>query len=430
MNNYSDEAAWETATQQIHGGYAGGAFQNTVAVPIYQTAAYEFADFAAAGDLFAQRRRGNTYSRTGNPTVAVFEQRIAALDGGAAAVGTASGQSAVAVALLALAAGGRHIVASSEIYGGTVDLLADTFPEFGISTTFVDPLDPAAWEAALRPETCAVFLESIGNPLATLADLPVIAGIAHRHGVPVVVDNTLATPALYRPLEHGADIVVYSATKFLGGHGTSLAGAVVDGGRFPFAAFPGRWPQLARPSARLEGRTYIGEYGEATAYAALVRSKYLHDLGPSLSPFNAFQILQGLETLDLRMARHSASALEVAELLDSHPAVARVHYPALPGHPRHGLAVRDFPAGAGSVFGFDLKDAGGAGGFIDALRLFKLVANVGDTRSLVSHPATMTHARLTPEQRTAAGISAGTIRLSVGLEDPRDLIADLKRALE
>lgn len=418
-----------TATSQIHAGYEPQAPYRPVAVPIYQTAAYEFPDYASARRMFALKEPGFTYTRTGNPTVAVLEQRIAALDGGVAALATATGQAAVAVALLALVRGGQHIVASSKLYGGTVDLLTDTFDDFGIEVSFADPAHPGAWQDAVLPTTRAFLTESIGNPLATLQDLPAIAAVAHAAGVPLVVDNTLATPALFRPLDHGADIVVYSATKFLGGHGSTLAGAVVDGGRFDFSAYPDRWPQLTRPKRRYGGEILWERHGHG-AYLALARSKYLHDLGPSLAPGSAAQILQGLETLDIRVARHAQNTRDVIRFLAGHPAVAAVHHPSVPGHPQAGLAARDFPHGAGSVFSFDLAaEPGQVGDFIDRLRLFKLVANVGDTRSLVAHPAAMTHCRLTPEQRAAAGIAETTIRLSVGLETAADLVADLDLAL-
>ncbi len=418
-----------TATSQIHAGYEPLQPYHPVAVPIYQTAAYEFPDYASARRMFALKQPGFTYTRTGNPTVAVLEQRIAALDGGVGALATATGQAAVAIALLSLVRSGQHIVASSKLYGGTVDLLTDTFEDFGIEVSFVDPGSIDAWASAVRPRTRVFLTESIGNPLATLQDLPAIAAVAHAAGIPLVVDNTLATPVLYRPLDHGADVVVYSATKFLGGHGTTLAGAVVDGGRFDFAASPDRWPQLTRPKRRYGGEVLWERHGHGS-YLALARSKYLHDLGPSLAPTSAAQILQGLETLDIRIARHGENARDVILFLSGHPAVAAVHHPSVPGHPQAGLAARDFPLGAGSVFSFDLAaDPAEVGPFIDRLRLFKLVANVGDTRSLVAHPAAMTHCRLTREQRATAGITEATIRLSVGLEAAVDLVADLARAL-
>lgn len=416
---------WAAATLQVRAGYETGAPQNTVAVPIYQSAAYEFESFDAAADIFALRRAGNLYGRTGNPTAAVLERRIAALDGGAGALATASGQSAVAVALLALVRTGQHVVASSKLYGGTVDLLGDTFADFGIGATFVDPARVDAWIDATTPATRAWFVESIGNPTASLPDLRALSRAAHELGLPLVVDNTIATPALLRPLDLGADVVVYSATKFLGGHGSSLGGVIVDGGRFDFGTE--RWPQFSSYSERF-GLTFWTDV-EGSPYLAYAKAKLSHDLGPALSPFNAFLLLQGVETLDVRIRRHTASALAVAEHLAGHPAVSVVHHAGLPTHPDHGIGLRDFPHGTGSVFAFDLVDAAAVGPFVDGLRLFTLAANLGDARSLVVHPATTTHSRFTPAQRAAAGISLATVRLSVGLEDPDDLIRDLDAAL-
>lgn len=427
----SDET-WELATRQIQVGYIPGTPQNTAVVPIYQSAAFEFENFEAAKEIFALRRTGNLYGRAGNPTAAVLEQRIADLDGGAGALATGSGQSAVAVALLALVRTGQHIVASGSLYGGTVDLLTDTFRDFGIDVTLVDPLDPDAWQLAVRDNTRAFFVESVGNPVATLPDLRALAATAHANNIPLVVDNTVPTPILLRPIEHGADVVVYSATKFLGGHGTSLAGLIVDAGTFDFGARPERWPLYTEPYERFGGIVFNEAFtGARTPFLTLARARVVHDLGPALSPFNAFQILQGLETLDLRIHRHTASALEVARFLSDHPAVERVHHPGLPGHPQHHDASRLFPDGVGSVFSFDLAaDPAHVGPFIDSLELFRLVANIGDARSLVIHPATTTHSRFTPAQFTAAGIGPTTIRLSIGLEAVGDLTADLGRALD
>jgi O-acetylhomoserine (thiol)-lyase len=417
--------SWSTATRQVRAGYEAGVAQNTVTVPIYQSAAYEFESFEAARDIFALRRVGNLYSRTGNPTNSVLEKRIAALDGGVGALATASGQSAVAVALLALARTGQHIVASSKLYGGTVDLLGDTFADFGIATTFVDPAEISSWTAATDSTTRAWFVESIGNPTASLPDLRALADAAHALGIPLVVDNTLATPALLRPIDFGADIVVYSATKFLGGHGSSLGGVIVDAGRFDFGTE--RWSQYSSFSERF-GLTFWTDI-EGSPYLAYAKAKLAHDLGPALSPFNSFLLLQGVETLDLRVRRHTESALAVAEHLAGHPAVSVVHHAGLPTHPDYGLGRRDFPLGTGSVFAFDLADERSVGPFVDGLRLFTLAANLGDARSLVVHPATTTHSRFTAAQREAAGITLGTIRLSIGLEDPADLIHDLDAAL-
>jgi O-acetylhomoserine (thiol)-lyase len=428
----TEHQGWHPATHQVQGGYTAGTWQNTAVVPIYQSAAFEFESFEAAREIFALRRTGNLYGRGGNPTAAVLEERVAALEGGAGALATGSGQSAVAVALLTLVRTGQHIVASNSLYGGTVDLLTDTFADFGIDITLVDPLDASAWQAAIRPETRAFFVESVGNPLATIPDLGSLAAIAHANDLPLVVDNTVPTPVLLRPLEHGADVVVHSATKFLGGHGSSLAGVIVDGGTFDFGARPERWRQFTAPSTRFGGITFNDAFSAPrTPFLVLARAKLVHDLGPSLSPFNAFQIIQGLETLELRVRKHNDSALALAHHLAGHPAVARVHHPGLPGHPQHDTAARLLPDGTGSVFSFDLAaDPAAVGPFIDSLRLFRLVANIGDARSLVIHPATTTHSRFTPEQFAAAGITPSTIRLSVGLEDVRDLAADLDRALD
>ena len=423
------------ATRQIQAGYTVGTPQNSAVPPIYQTAAYEFASLADAADLFALRQAGNLYSRNASPTQQVLEERVTSLEGGASAVAVASGQAAVAVTLLALAGRGGHIVAAHQLYGGTVDLLEDTFDDFGIPVTFVDQDDPDAWRDAIRPETRALFAETVANPIAQVLDVRLIADIAHDAGVPLVIDNTVATPLLVRPGEHGADFVVHSATKFLSGHGTSLGGVVVDQGTFDFGADAGRWPQFTGRYARFGELVLWDRFGRGQAFAALVKSKYVHDLGPSLSPFNAWQILQGIETLDLRVSRQSATALAVAEHLVQHPKVAAVHHPGLAGNPWHALAERYLPRGVPSVFSFDL--AGGedeatqerVARVIDSLELVRLVANIGDARSLVAHPASMTHSHLTPAQRSAAGISLNTIRLSAGLEDPADIIADLDRAL-
>jgi O-acetylhomoserine (thiol)-lyase len=435
----SSPEPWAAATTQIHAGYTAGVAQNTAVVPIYQSTAYEFESFTDAAEIFALRKTGNLYSRTGNPTNAALEARIAALDGGVGALATGSGQSAVALALLALVRTGQHIVASSQLYGGSVDLLNDTFSNFGIDVSFADPRDPAAWAAAITPATRAFFVESIGNPVASVPDLFALSEIAHTHAIPFLVDNTIATPYLLKPLDFGADIVVYSATKFLGGHGNSLAGVIVDGGTFDFGAHPERWPQFTEPSARFGGIVFWDHFGrDGSAYLAYTKAKLAHDLGPALSPFNAFLILQGVETLDIRLQKQTDTAFDLAQRLAAHPGVAQVHHPSLPHHPDHARAAHYLPRGAGSVFAFDLAvdrvdDAAATiaevGRVIDRLALFKLVANIGDVRSLVVHPATTTHSRLTPAQRTAAGFSLSTIRLSIGLEAPADLWADLDRAL-
>ena len=423
------------STLQVQTGYDAGIPQNSAVPPIHQTAAYEFASLAHAADVFALRQPGNLYSRSGSPTQLILEQRIAALEGGASAVAVASGQAAVAVTLMALAGRGGHIVSANQLYGGTVDLFQDTFADFGIDVSFVDQDDPDAWRAAIRPNTRAVFAESVANPIAQVLDFRTVADIAHAAGIPVVIDNTVGTPYLVRPGEHGADFVVHSATKFLAGHGSSLGGVVVDQGTFDFGADPERWPQFTTPYPRFGDLVLWERFGIGQAFAILVKTKYVHDLGPSLSPFNAWQILQGVETLDLRVARQSATALQLAEHLVRHPRVAAVHHPGLTDNRWHALAERYLPKGAPSVFSFDVAGDESAGAperiarVIDSLEVFRLVANIGDARSLVSHPASMTHSHLDAAQRAAAGISLNTIRLSAGLEDPADLIADLDRAL-
>ena len=422
------------ATTQVQAGYAVGLPSFSAVPPIHQTAAYEFSSLQEAADLFALRKAGIIYSRNASPTQQILEERVAALEGGASAVAVASGQAAVAVTLLALAGRGGHIVAADQLYGGTVDLLQDTFDDFGIPVTFVDQDDPDAWRAAVTPQTRALFAETVANPIAQVLDIRLIADIAHEAGVPLVVDSTVGTPALIRPGDHGADFVVHSATKFLSGHGSSLGGVVVDQGTFDFGAEPARWPQFTAPYQRFGELVLWERFGQGQAFAALVKSKYVHDLGPSLSPFNAWQILQGIETLDLRVARQSSSALAIAQHLAQHPAVSRVNHPGLAGSPWHALAQRYLPKGVPSVFSFDVdgpEDEAPAriARLVDELKVFRLVANLGDARSLVAHPASMTHSHLTPAQRAAAGISLNTVRLSIGIEDPADLIADLDRAL-
>ncbi|UYK41087.1 O-acetylhomoserine aminocarboxypropyltransferase/cysteine synthase family protein [Microbacterium terricola] len=432
------DAPLSFATAQVQAGFTAGAAENTAVPPIYQSNAFQFGSLSEARDLFALRREGNIYSRAANPTVLVFEQRVTALEDGVAAAAVGSGQAAVALALLALAQQGEHIVAARQLYGGTIDLLQETFADWGIEVTFVDQDDTQAWRDAVRPTTRALFAESVTNPIAQVLDAHAVAAIAHEAGVPLVLDNTVATPYLHRAKDLGADIVVHSATKFLGGHGTSLGGVIVDLGTFDFGADAPRWPQLTEPYRRVAGGSLLERFGaKGSPYIALVKTKYIHDLGPSLSAFNAFQLLQGLETLDLRVARHSASALEVARFLDQHAAVARVHHPGLESSPWHAQAQKYLPRGAASVFSFDLHQTGDPAGdfarveaFIDRLRVVRLVANIGDARSLVAHPSSMTHSHMTPAQLAESGIGSTTIRLSIGLEDPADIVADLRASLD
>lgn len=425
------------ATAQVQAGYDPTIAEHTSIPSIHQSNAFAFRSLREARDLFALRRDGNIYSRAANPTVTVFERRVAELEGGIAAAGVASGQAAVAVALLALAKQGEHIVAARQLYGGTIDLLQDTFADWGIEVTFVDQDDPQAWRDAVRPTTRALFAESITNPIAQVLDIRTVSQIAKTAGVPLVIDATVATPYLQRAKDFGADIVVHSATKFLGGHGTSLGGAVVDLGTFDFTAEPARWPQLTADYARVPGKSLVERFGATgSPYIALVKTKYSHDLGPSLSAFNAWQLLQGIETLDLRMQRHAENALAVARFLEQHPAVSRVHFPGLESSPWHAQAAEYLPKGSSSVFAFDIHSSGDpetdfdtVEAFVARLRVLRLVANIGDARSMVAHPASMTHSHMSPAQLAESGIGWTTVRLSIGLEAAADILADLDQAL-
>ena len=399
------------------------------AVPIYQTTSYVFRNSAHAAARFGLQDPGNIYGRLTNPTQSVFEERVAALEGGVAALAVASGAAAIAYAFQNITRAGEHIVAAETIYGGTYNLLANTLPTYGVTATFVDPSDVANFERAVRPETRAIFIETLGNPNSNVIDIEAVAAVAHRHGIPLIVDNTFGTPDLIRPIEHGADIVVHSATKFIGGHGTSLGGVIVDSGRFDWAA-SGKFPQLSEPDPSYHGVRFTEAAG-AAAYAVRIRAILLRDTGAALSPFNAFILLQGLETLSLRVERHVQNALKVVEYLSHHPGVIRVNHPALPGHPDHALYERYFPQGGGSIFTFEIR--GGqeeAHRFIDSLEIFSLLANVADVKSLGIHPATTTHSQLSPEELAAQGITPATVRLSVGTEHVDDLIADIEQALD
>ncbi|TAP25919.1 aminotransferase class I/II-fold pyridoxal phosphate-dependent enzyme [Arthrobacter sp. S41] len=415
-------------TDAVHAGYRPSGDFRPMLPPLHNSAAYQFESHAEAIEKFAMRQSGFTYSRTGNPTVSILEQRVAALEGGAQAVATASGQAAVSLSLLALTQGPKHIVASSSLYGGTVDLLTDSFADFGIRVSFVDQADPAAWAGAIEDETRAFFLESVSNPLCTVADLPAISAIAHEHNIPVVVDNTLATPLNFRPLDFGADIVVHSATKGLAGHGSVLGGVVVDSGKFDFSD-PLRWPQIAAPRVRLNNTSLLERHGSA-AYAMLVRSKFLHDLGPALAPASAQGILAGIETLPVRAAHVQRSVSTLIQELSGHPGIAAIHHPSQSSHPSHTVAQQLTPKGTGCVLAIELAHPSLVSPVIDGLELISLAANVGDTRTMILHPATMTHCRLSADQLADAGLNASTLRLSVGLEDPVDLLADLNRALD
>ena len=398
------------------------------AVPIYQTTSYVFRDSAHAAARFSLEEAGNIYGRLTNPTQGVFEERIAALEGGVAALAVASGAAAITYAIQNITRQGDHIVAANTIYGGTYNLLANTLPVYGVTTSFVDPSDLNNFEQAIQEHTKAIFIETFGNPNCNLIDLEKVAGIAHRHRIPLIVDNTFGTSYLIRPMEHGADIVVHSATKFIGGHGTSLGGIIVDSGKFDWAA-SGKFPQLTEPDPNYHGVRFVEAAG-AAAYVLRIRAVLLRDTGACISPFNAFLLLQGLETLSLRVERHVENALKVVAFLQAHPKVQQVNHPSLPGHPDHVLYQRYFPKGAGSIFTFSL--AGGreeAFRFIDRLEIFSLLANVADAKSLVIHPASTTHSQLTAQELVEQGISEGTVRLSVGIEHIDDLLADLEQAL-
>ena len=400
------------------------------AVPIYQTTSYVFRNSRHAADRFGLRDAGNIYGRLTNSTQSVLEERVAALEGGVAALAVASGAAAITYALQNVAQAGDHIIAADNLYGGTYNLVAHTLSTQGVGHTIVDPADFAAVEAAFRPNTKAIIIETFGNPNASVTDIDRIAEIAHRHGVIVIVDNTFGTPFLIRPIEHGADVVVHSATKFIGGHGSSLGGVIVDAGRFDWKANAGRYPTLAQPDPSYHGAVFADVAG-AAAFVTRIRAVILRDTGAAISPFNAWILLQGLETLSLRVERHAANTRRIVDFLATHPKVKRVNHPQLPSHPDHELYTRLFPNGGGSIFTFEI--AGGekeAWAFIDSLEIFSLLANVADVKSLVIHPATTTHSQLSPEELEQQGIHPSTIRLSIGTEHVDDLIEDIAQALE
>ena len=424
----SQEREFGFATRALHAGQRPDPYTGARAVPIFQTTSYVFESTDAAAAYFNLQEYGNTYSRIMNPTVAVLEERVANLEGGAGAVAFASGLAAQAAALFTMLVPGDHVVASAALYGGTVTQLKHLSRKLAFDLTFVDPDDVDAWRGALRPETKALFAETIGNPGGNVLDFEAVAAVAREAGAPLVVDNTFATPYLCRPLEHGADVVVHSATKFLGGHGTSIAGVVVESGRFDWSN--GRYPVVAEPSPAYHGLAFHETFG-IHGYVMKLRAETLRDLGAALSPFNAFLVLQGIETLPLRMDRHVANALAVATWLREQEGVARVRHPGLPDSPYAPLVARYLPRGAGAIFSFDLPGGREAGTrFIEALEVFSHLANVGDARSLVIHPASTTHRQLADDELAAAGIGPGTIRLSIGLEDVDDLLWDLGQGLE
>lgn len=417
-------------TIQLHAGQeAPDASTGARAVPIYQTTSYVFDDCRQAAGRFDLSEPGNIYSRLTNPTTDVLEQRVAA-EGGVAAIAVGSGAAAVTYAFLNIATAGDHIVAANNIYGGTYNLLHNTLTSYGISTTFVDPSDPENVEQAIRPNTKAVFIETLGNPNSSPVDIRAIADMAHAHGLPLLIDNTFGTPYIIRPIEHGADVVIHSATKFLGGHGTSLGGVIVDAGRFDWKADADKFPTLAKPDPSYHGAVFADVAG-AAAFVTRIRAVILRDTGAVLSPFNAFIILQGVETLSLRVERHVENAVKLARWLSEHPKVKRVNHPSLPDHPDHELYERMYPDGAGSIFTIEL--CGGrdeAWRFIDSLKIFSLLANVADVKSLVIHPSSTTHSQLSEDEQAQQKIYPSTVRLSVGTEHVDDLIEDLAQALE
>lgn len=417
-------------TLQIHVGQEqADPASDARAVPIYQTSSYVFHNSEHAAARFGLADPGNIYSRLTNTTQDVLEKRIAALEGGVGALAVASGAAAITYSILNITRAGDHIVSAKTIYGGTYDLLQHTLVPYGITTTFVDPSDVSNFEKAIRPNTKAVFIETFGNPNGNVIDIEAVAAIAHAHKIPLVIDNTFATPYLLRPIEHGADIVVHSATKFIGGHGTTIGGVIVDSGKFDWKA-SGKFPQFTQPEASYHGIVFADACGPA-AYITRARATLLRDIGATLSPVSCFVFLQGLETLSLRVERHVANALKVVDFLSKHPKVAKVNHPSLPSHPDHALYQRYFPNGGGSIFTFEIK--GGrkeAFQFIDSLQIFSLLANVADVKSLVIHPATTTHSQLTDAELADQGIFQSTIRLSIGTEHVDDIIADLSQAFD
>ncbi len=427
----TDPSNWGFETAQIHAGAAPDPTTNARVTPIYQTTAYTFNSSEHAAKLFGLAEFGNIYTRIMNPTQDVAEKRIAALEGGTAALLLSSGQAAETFAILNIAEAGDHIVASSSIYGGTYNLFKYTLPKLGITTTFVENQDDLAeWQAAVKPNTKAFFAETIGNPKVSILDITGVSEVAHKNGVPLIVDNTVATPYLIRPIEFGADIVLHSATKFLGGHGTVVAGVIVDGGKFEWSKSD-KFPGLTTPDPSYHGVNYSQALGDGIAYIIKARVQLLRDIGASIAPASAWQLIQGIETLSLRVERHVSNAQKIAEWLIKHPQVESVNYAGLPTSPWHAAAQKYSPKGAGAIVSFEIKGGVTSGAkFVDGLNLFSHVANIGDVRSLVIHPASTTHSQLTPEQQLTSGVTPGLIRLSVGLESVDDLIADLETAFE
>ena len=424
----ADPLAFKRDTLSLHAGQKPDPATGARAVPIYQTTSYVFDDTEQAASLFNLERAGHIYTRISNPTVAVLEERVAALEGGVGAVCTASGQAALHLAVATLMDAGGHIVSSASIYGGSHNLFTHTLPRFGIETTFVHPRDTEGFRQAIRPETRLVFGETLGNPGLEIMNMPAVAAIAHEAGIPLMIDSTFATPCLCRPIEHGCDIVMHSATKFLGGHGVAIGGVIVDAGRFDWEA-SGKFPTLTEPYLGYHGIDFAEEFGPA-AFIARARAEGLRDFGACMSPTNAFHILQGVESLPVRMARHVENARKIVAFLDGHDSVSWVSYPELPSHPDHERAKILLPEGAGAIFCFGVKGGREAGrAFIEAVELLSHLANVGDAKSLVIHPASTTHQQMDAAALEAAGVGEDMVRLSIGLEDPEDLIADLERGL-
>ena len=425
----ADEKQYAAETQALHAGQIPDPTTNSRAVPIYQTSSYVFNDTDHAARLFGLQEPGNIYTRLMNPTSDVFEKRVAALEGGVGALATASGQAAITLALLTLAHAGDEIVSSSSLYGGTYTLFHYTFAQLGITVRFVDATDPESFRQAITSKTKAIYAETVGNPKLDTLDIEAVAAIAHENGIPLVIDNTMPSPYLVRPFDHGADIVVHSATKFIGGHGTSIGGVIVDSGKFPWNN--GKFPQMSEPDPSYHGVNFWEALGNL-AYITKARVQGLRDLGPCISPFNSFLLLQGLETLHLRMERHSQNALAVAEFLEKHPKVAWVNYPGLASHPSHLLAKKYHTRGLyGGMISFGIKGGITEGKvFIDSLKLLSLLANIGDAKSLVIHPASTTHQQLSLAEQAASGVTPDLIRLSVGIENVADIIADMDQALK
>jgi len=424
----SDETSYRLGTRALHAGQVPDPTTNARAVPIYQTSSYTFDSSEHAANLFALKEMGNIYTRLMNPTTDVLEKRLAELDGGVGALALASGSAAITLAILNLARAGDNIISSSYLYGGTYNLFHHTFARMGIQVKFVDTSNLDEVAAAIDDNTKAIYTESIGNPKNNVDDFEALARIAHDNGLPFIVDNTVTTPVLFRPIDHGADIVCYSLTKFIGGHGTSIGGAVVDSGRFDWSS--GRFPEYTTPDPSYHGLVYHEALGEL-AYILKMRITLLRDMGPCLSPFNAFQFLQGLETLHVRMPRHCENALAVAKFLEGHPCVSWVNYPGLESHPDYERARRYLPKGQGAILGFGIKGGAEAGArFIDNVKLASHLANIGDAKTLVIHPATTTHQQLSAEEQLAAGVTPDFVRVSVGIEDIEDILADLDQALK